>query len=675
MRWPILALFFILVLPTIQYGLSSTAPETGAGAILDQEMDEALALPSRAVSGLMISEVMPAFETEYVMIRNTASVPIDLVDMMLSDGEGSIAFGHRTLLPGDEQALCSDLALFERIHDQHPAIAFDDPALSKKGRFILADAGDELLLMDQSSSVIDALAYGASDYAGAGWQGGPCTKPGAGEALARLDVADSDRSSDWGIIVPGRAEIEPTSASALVEPFTFPEQGRVRVLRELAYAQSSVRLAIYELSDQYVVGALLNCSTRGVDVRLLIEAEPVGGRSESENGALDALQASGASVCLIKSYHGYKRFAYLHCKYLVIDERRLLVMSENLIASSLDGNRGWGVVTESNELSRFFAGMFDSDSMLKRPDIQQYHPSGNSFVPLYNESTFDLEGITKAIADVIAVISPDWSLQSLLRSISGASDRILVEQLYFEESLLRDLLLPALSEAASRGVDVRVLLDNEWYNQMGTKNNTLAVELIEQEGERLGVPLHAKLVSDYQEFETLHNKGMVIDNTVLVSSINWNLAALTENRECGLLVESPVVADFFAQVFENDWRDDPNPPRIQLTATYLEVEEGEAILISASDCSDESGISRIEWDLHDDGTIDQTGRLYKAELPAGDHSLRLTVFDGFNNSASQLIKVHVTTRAAASGQEWVLAALAAGSVVAFWRALVRIKRH
>jgi phosphatidylserine/phosphatidylglycerophosphate/cardiolipin synthase-like enzyme len=674
MRWPSLALFFILVLPTIQYGLSSTDPDAGNGSLGDQRRNEALVAMNSSAPRLLICEVMPAFEMEYVMIRNSACAPVDLVGMMLTDGEGSLTFGHRVLLSGEELVVCSDPALFERIHDNHSAIALDDPLILKKGRFILADAGDEVMLVDQNSSIIDVLTYGASDYAGSGWRGDPCAKPGKGETLARLDVADSDQACDWSIIVAGRAELEPVSAQAQVEPFTFPEQGRERVLRELAYAQSSVRLAIYEISDQYVVGALLNCSARGVDVRLLIESEPVGGRSKSENGALDALLGAGAGVYLIKSYQGYKRFAYLHCKYLVVDERRLLVMSENLLASSMDNNRGWGVVVESNELSRFFADMFDSDSLFKRPDIQQYRPSGNSFTPLYNESVLNLEGIIRARAYVTAVISPEWSLPSLLRSIYEAADRILVEQLYFEERLLRDYLLPALVDAARGGVEVRVLLDNEWYNQMGTKNNTLAVELIEQEGNSLKIPLHAKLISSYQKFGTLHNKGLVIDDAALVSSINWNLAALLENRECGLFVESAAIADFFAQVFEDDWKEDPDPPEIRVE-TEIEAMEGEPILISASNCSDASGIARIEWDLLDDGTIDQTGRLYKAELSAGNYLLRLTVFDAFNNSASELLRIHVVAGKVVSGQEWVLVLFAAGTSLAIWRMLVRIKKH
>jgi len=105
-----------------------------------------------------------------------------------------------------------------------------------------------------------------------------------------------------------------------------------------------------------------------------------------------------------------------------------------------------------------------------------------------------------------------------------------------------------------------------------------------------------------------------------------------------------VVAEFFACTFESDWKEDPDPPEIKIGESKLEVMEGEPILVSAGNCSDESGISRVEWDLFDDGKVDQTGRLYRAELSAGDYSLRLTVYDGFNNTASRLLMIHVVPR-------------------------------
>jgi hypothetical protein len=168
---------------------------------------------------------------------------------------------------------------------------------------------------------------------------------------------------------------------------------------------------------------------------------------------------------------------------------------------------------------------------------------------------------------------------------------------------------------------------------------------------------------------------MVVDGAALVSSINWNHAAMLENRECGLMADSDVVADFFARSFENDWKDDPNPPSIRIQEDQLEIVEGMPLYISASNCTDESGISRVEWDLFDDGTVEQTGRLFKAEFGAGNYSLRLTVFDGFNNSASRLLRVHVIPGKQAGGQEYILILFAAGSVITIWRMLVRIKRH
>ncbi len=206
-----------------------------------------------------------------------------------------------------------------------------------------------------------------------------------------------------------------------------------------------------------------------------------------------------------------------------------------------------------------------------------------------------------------------------------------MEQLYFEEALLRDQS-PARSwpKPQAAGWTYASSLDNEWYNQMGTKNNTLAVELIEHEGDRLGLPLHAKLVSRYQRFGTLHNKGMVIDDAALVSSINWNLAALLENRECGLLVESAPVADFFAQAFEKDWMEDPDPPTIRIDESVIEALEGEPIYISAGNCSDESGISRVEWDLLADGTVGAD----RETVQGGARSWRLLVCSLPSSTAS-----------------------------------------
>jgi len=52
----------------------------------------------------------------------------------------------------------------------------------------------------------------------------------------------------------------------------------------------------------------------------------------------------------------------------------------------------------------------------------------------------------------------------------------------------------------------------------------------------------------------VHAKGLVVDDAVVVGSLNWNAHAARENREVLVAVESRVLADHFARVFTADWR-------------------------------------------------------------------------------------------------------------------------
>src|SRR5438128_1402779 len=66
----------------------------------------------------------------------------------------------------------------------------------------LADAGDEVLLIDPSGAVVDAYAWGDSSYAGAGWIGRAAERMGRGEIAVRgRDPAggwiDRDAAEDW----------------------------------------------------------------------------------------------------------------------------------------------------------------------------------------------------------------------------------------------------------------------------------------------------------------------------------------------------------------------------------------------------------------------------------------------------------------------------------------------
>jgi phosphatidylserine/phosphatidylglycerophosphate/cardiolipin synthase-like enzyme len=51
-----------------------------------------------------------------------------------------------------------------------------------------------------------------------------------------------------------------------------------------------------------------------------------------------------------------------------------------------------------------------------------------------------------------------------------------------------------------------------------------------------------------------HTKMVLVDgNGVVISSPNWSNAAMSENREAGLLLEHNRSRDYFGATFESDW--------------------------------------------------------------------------------------------------------------------------
>jgi phosphatidylserine/phosphatidylglycerophosphate/cardiolipin synthase-like enzyme len=61
-----------------------------------------------------------------------------------------------------------------------------------------------------------------------------------------------------------------------------------------------------------------------------------------------------------------------------------------------------------------------------------------------------------------------------------------------------------------------------------------------------------------------------VDNrSVLVSSINWNSNSPNFNRETGVIIESTKAAQYFKEVFEDDWK--PVRPKTAGNFDYLKI--------------------------------------------------------------------------------------------------------
>lgn len=125
-----------------------------------------------------------------------------------------------------------------------------------------------------------------------------------------------------------------------------------------------------------------------------------------------------------------------------------------------------------------------------------------------------------------------------IRLIDGARSRVTVAVfvMRLDEDGPVEQLLRALSAAARRGVEVRVVLDRgrDWRTGQADAKH-------QEAGERL-VRSGVKVVLDEDE-RTTHAKVLVVDDRhVVVGSHNWTRSALTTNREWSVLVDDALVA-------------------------------------------------------------------------------------------------------------------------------------
>jgi phosphatidylserine/phosphatidylglycerophosphate/cardiolipin synthase-like enzyme len=270
----------------------------------------------------------------------------------------------------------------------------------------------------------------------------------------------------------------------------------------------------------------------------------------------------GIPVFIMESRKGEPApYRYDHAKYMVIDNRAVLLTSENFKYSGfpppgMSGNRGWGVYLEDPELAEYFSRIFLNDYS-GRSIVSYEGAAGNSEpAPSRKYSGEFTPGFFNG-ATVQPVIAPDTSYQ-ITDLINSAEQSIEIEQAYITNETPYSLnpYLSAAINASRRGVHVKVLLDSYWYNIEDENDNDEMAALINRIGASEHIPLEARCADlSSTEIDKIHNKGVIVDDRyVLVSSINWNSNSPNFNREAGVIIDHPGVAHYFLGVFEDDWK-------------------------------------------------------------------------------------------------------------------------
>ena len=203
--------------------------------------------------------------------------------------------------------------------------------------------------------------------------------------------------------------------------------------------------------------------------------------------------------------------------------------------------------SSSQQLVNYFKNLFDYDWDLGEDYIynpleemlqQSYDRYGSGYTP------YDSEHIQQEMS-ITPIFSPDNSESLLISLIDNATTKLYIEQMYiYYEPEISDIL-QAIINAHSRGVEVKVIV-GEGNSESGETAENLT---------SYGIPVRVSVqnAGNGNYFDTMHNKGVISDDCVLISSINWSPTSITQNREAGLIVESSLVTDYYEMIFDYDW--------------------------------------------------------------------------------------------------------------------------
>jgi len=682
----LLALLLPAVLPGGRPGASAPAPlALFGGGVRPAEW---------AAPALVVEAYYRALRAdEYVVVANPRDVPLDVSGWTITDQEGTLTFPAGSVIQAGSRATVAQnsTAYWEdTLRDaDYRYGAGNATAMAAAGTLQLNNDGDEVILRDASGVTTDAFAYGRSPYSGPGWTGAPAGKVGSGQVARRAHEGgwrDTNGSEDWDLVRVwslGQSEFAPASFdfTGTVRAFVSPDAQMTPLIDLIGTATESIDLSLYTLTHAALAGPLAAAASAGVRVRILLEGAPVGGIDEEEWDIVQDL-ASRAEIHFLTgnaTLDVQKRYRFGHAKYGIVDNRTVILSTENWGVSAfppapLAGSRGWVVIVEHAPLAAYFAAVFEEDFDPRRRDVTAL--AGMTIQPVAPTAdpteargpTFPPQEFSGRFR-VLPVLGPETalSMDTIRGVLRSAAASIHVEMFYADATWgpFANLYLEELLAAARRGVAVRLLLDASSFNveEDDPIDNDDTVAYVDGIAAAEGLDLQAKLVDlGAHAFTRMHTKGFVVDRRwTLVSSINWNRNSPTANREAGLLVENEELASYFDNVFAWDWKDDVTPP-VADAGPDRTAPRGSRVEFVGLGSSDDHEVVNWSWDFEGDGTFDAWGPrasfVYRA---AGAFALRLRVSDTWGNAAEDTARVVVTNPNVAPPLEG--SAVAASAVV------------
>jgi phosphatidylserine/phosphatidylglycerophosphate/cardiolipin synthase-like enzyme len=157
--------------------------------------------------------------------------------------------------------------------------------------------------------------------------------------------------------VPGALPAAPLSG-VNAAPFTAlvqPDAGSQSIVGLLNSAQKTIRMVMYVLTDREIVDALKAARGRGVDVRVILEAQP------TESGAANRSTTADLETANITVRTGNPAHRNTRQKTIVVDDRAVLIMTFNQTRASFTTNRGYAILDVNPDDVAEIVNVFEAD--------------------------------------------------------------------------------------------------------------------------------------------------------------------------------------------------------------------------------------------------------------------------------------------------------------------------
>lgn len=533
---------------------------------------------------------------EYIELYNTLDTPINIGNWSLWhsdewDDEPMVQLDLGTEIPakthyiiGNNITMCIDYFNITGLY--YP----------KDTGLTVTNSPDDVILADTNKNIIDRIAYKttSTNYFENPIPSDPSWKKGdegildhhVNFTLTRTydkythEYIDTNSSADWRTDIypsPGKHSNQslflntPFTVDATITAFSSPDNSFAAFSDLIGNATSSIDLSVYQFTSAWILDELIDAMNRGVEVRALLEDSFVGG--SVDGGGTEVANEMAYIATAINNHtngivrwedHGWRIF---HNKYFIVDEEVIVISTENYKQTGIPydtsaGNRGWGIAVNNSQIAQEYLKVFNLDWEYGSPfgskdlveSIRNDDVLYGSYEPPLGPNNYSTTSISNA--QIQTIISPDETIDVMTGLIDSAQESVYCEIFYiyptwddYPGSSNNNPLLLSLVHAAERGLDVKVILDSTDYNIYGDNNNDEAFQILKTAGVNV---TYSKNVNGIEKF---HVKALMVDNeSVMISSVNWNEYSTTENREMGIIVNASSVANYYLTIFNHDWK-------------------------------------------------------------------------------------------------------------------------